>query len=122
MTKLRKIGNTTADPSLPKTPIAIDGKEWNLCFDYSALAEAEQALNQEGHAVNLLLSLPVPSLATVKPLFAAALRTFHPEVSFEEASAMVTLANARFVADLVCNAWMAAQAEPEPDPTQAVAD
>jgi hypothetical protein len=117
---MKKIAHTPADPTLQKIPFEIAGTTYSLCFDYGALAEAEAALNLEGHNVNLLMALPIPTLSTIRPLFAAALRTFHSEVSFEDATAMVTLANATLIGNLVVNAWISSRAEPEPVPTSAV--
>lgn len=120
--KTRKIAGTSADPTLPKTPIEIDGKTYDLCFDLGALAEAEQAINREGHQVNLLAALPVLNLTNVRLIFAAALRKFHPEVGYDEAVSMVTLANVYAIASVIAEAWKAALPEPEPVPTEAAAE
>jgi hypothetical protein len=118
--KTRKVAGTPADPTLPKTPITIGGTTYDLCFDLGALAEAEQALNREGHNVNLLAALPVMNLANVRVIFAAAIRKFHPEITFEQAMAMITLQNVYLIANAVSEAWQAALPEPEPVPTEAV--
>jgi hypothetical protein len=120
--KTRKVAGTPADATLPKTPITLDGVTYDLCFDLGALAEAEQALSRAGHACNLLYALPNLNLANVRVIFAAAIRKFHPEVSFEQAMGMITLQNVYLIANAVSEAWTAALPEPEPVPTEAVAE
>ena len=109
----RKIAGTPTDPTLPKTPVNIDGKEYTLCFDLGALAEAEAAILAEGHQVNLLAALPVLNLSNVRLIFAAAIRKFHPDVTFSQAVAMVTLRNVYALAQVIADAWKAAIPEVE---------
>lgn len=121
-TRERKIAGTASDPTLPKTPVEIGGKTYNLCFDLGALAEAETAINAElaraGRTdfVNLLFALPRLNLANVRTIFAAAVRKFHPKLSFDEACAMVDLNSAWDIATAVKGAWEAAQPAAEADP------
>lgn len=120
--KQRKVAGTAIDPTLPKTPIEINGKTYDLCFDLGALAEAEQALNREGHHVNLLAALPVLNLTNVRVIFAAAIRKFHPEISYDEAVGMITFLNLYAIANIIAEAWKAALPEPEPVPVEAAAE
>ena len=96
MTK-RQIAGSLADATLPRTPVMISGKEYFLCFDLGALAEAETAINVEfaraklPERVNLLVSLSELNLKNVRVLFAAAVRTFQPELGFEEAQELLAL-------------------------------
>ena len=80
MTK-RKLGGSTADPTLPKTPVTLDGIEYTLCLDLNALAQAESELTAAGHKVNILYALPELVLSSVRVLFLAGLRRFHPELA-----------------------------------------
>jgi hypothetical protein len=121
----RKIAGTIADPTLPKTPITIGDTTYNLCFDLGALAEAELAINTElvlagrPERVNLLNALPIQNLINTRLCFAAAIRTFHPEISFERALAMLNLGNVYDVRELVSEAWRAVQpAKQAADPQQ----
>lgn len=116
----RKVANTPIDPTLQKTPITIGGVTYNLCFDLGSLAEAEQTLNRAGHNVNLLYALPNLNLANVRVIFGAALRAFHPEVTFEQAMDLITFHNLYAIANAVSEAWTAALPEPEPVPMEAV--
>lgn len=110
----RKTANTSADPTLPKTPVRINGKTYDLCFDLGALAEAETELNRQGHDVNLLRALPVLNLASVREIFPAAVRKFHPDLSFADAQKLVTLQSIYPIANAIWDAWMAAAPDLEP--------
>jgi hypothetical protein len=123
MTTRRAIANTKADATLPKTPVTVAGKTYDLCFDLGALAEAETSINAElaragrRDFVNLLYALPVQNLANVRILFAGAVRTFHPELGFEEARELVGMADVFEIAIAIKAAWEAATpaaAEDEP--------
>lgn len=123
----RKIAGTIADATLPKTPIELGGVTYNLCFDLGALCEAETAINDElrasGQAVNLLIALPVQNLANTRLAFAAAVRVFHPELTFEAACDVLRLADMLLVAIKVKEAWEASRPEAaeSPDPLAATA-
>jgi hypothetical protein len=114
----RKIAGTAADTTLPKTPVMVGGKSFNLCFDLGALAEAETAINGEliragrKDFVNLLYELPVQNLASTRNVFAASLRTFHPDIGFEEARAMLGFDDLYAVALAIREAWDASIASP----------
>ena len=110
----RKIVNTPADPTLPKTPIEINGQVYNLCFDLGALAEAESALIAEGHDVNLLQALPVLNLSSVTVIFACAIQKFHPEIGYEQATKLITFPTLYIVAGAIQAAWAASLPEPTP--------
>jgi hypothetical protein len=117
MSKTRRIAGTVADPTLPKTPVEVGGKTYNLCFDLGALAEAETAINAElaktGRIVNLLAAFSVHTLATTRIMFAAAVRTFHPEFSFEQALALPKLTDMYRIGAAVVKAYTEAMVEPE---------
>jgi hypothetical protein len=114
----RKFSGTAADPTLVKTPVTLDGVEYNLCFDYKALAQAEAAFKKEGYYPNLLVNMYDFSLESVLLVFPCAVRKFHPELGWEGAQALVTLATANIIADAIANAWIDSQpkAKEEPPP------
>jgi len=122
MNKTRKIAGTPADPTLPKVPVKIDGKEYFLCFDLGALAEAETYFLKQGIEVNLLSALPGFTLAHVRTLFPCALHKFHPEISYEEAQKMVTMPVLYVVAASVGEAWKASLPEPDTVPRVAATE
>lgn len=109
--KQRKIAGTIADATLPKTEIEIRGKTYNLCFTLGALSEAETSINAEliregrDDFINLLYALPAGNLSSTRTIFAAAVRTFHPELTFEQARDLPTLEDLYAIAVKVREAW-----------------
>lgn len=116
----RQIAGTIADATLPRTPVTVQGREYNLCFDLGALAEAESIINAEfakakmPERVNLLLALTDLNLKNTRIVFAAAIRTFHPDLSFEEALELPGLADLFRVISAIEAAWSASTAETAP--------
>lgn len=123
----RNVAGTVNDPTLPKTPIEIGGKIYNLCLDFGALAEAESAINRELMAagrtdfVNLLYAMAEENLRNTRILFAAGVRTFHPELNLEAAAALVGPDCVFRVATALRAAWAAAMPEKAADPIKAQA-
>lgn len=109
----RKFANTAADPMLPRTPIEIGGKTYYLCFDYLALREAERAYRAEGHAASLLATFKDFSFDAVSLVFPCALRRFHPEITWEQAQAMVNLGTVFPIGEAIFAAWQAAMPKPD---------
>lgn len=124
-TQKREIAGTPADPTLPKTPVEVGGKTYNLCFDLGALAEAEQAINAELYRagrkdyVNLLSALPQQNLACTRIVFAAAVRKFHPELGFEAALELVGINDLLTIALAIKDAWEASTPLPAANPIPA---
>jgi hypothetical protein len=97
-------------PTLPFYPLELDGKTYKLCFVLRELAKAEQELRREGHRANMLLALNVGSLDldAVETLFAATVRTFHPELrKYDDAVALVTLSSVYQIATVILEALVA---------------
>jgi hypothetical protein len=110
----RKIANTPADPTIPSTPIKIDGKTYNLVFDLGSLAEAEAMFNRQGADINLLHELPVVNLSSVRILFPCAAHKFHPELTFAQLQALITPTALYMIAIAVGASWTQSQPEPKP--------
>jgi hypothetical protein len=126
----RTIAGTSADATLPKTPVTVGGREYDLCFDITALLEAEHAINDVyrraklPNRVNLLVALGELNLENTCTLFAAGVRTFHPEIAFDEARRMLKLADVFAVAAAIGDAWTEAvpEATKQPGPIEADPD
>jgi hypothetical protein len=90
----------------PFYPAEINGKTYKLCFELRQLSKAEQELNREGHPVNMLLALNVGSLDlnAVQTLFAASVRTYHPELKYEAAIDLITMESVYSVAIVILDA------------------
>ena len=119
--KPTSIAGTVADTTLPKTPIELNGVTYHLCFTLGALAQAETALNAEfaraglEREVNLLVALPAGNLAGTLITFAAALRTFHPEITYEAACELLSFDDVYKAGMAVAAAWTASRARHKGD-------
>lgn len=104
--------DASKDPTLPFTEITIKGKPYRMCLDLGALAEAEHEIVRQGHDVNLLVNLPPVNLETMRIVFAASLRKFHPEIAYADALQLLTLPFLQDAYAAVIDAWNKALAEP----------
>lgn len=107
-----------SDPTIETTDIVINGKAYRMCFDLGALAQAEDALIAEGHDVNLLHALPRLNLSSVRVIFAASIRKFHPEITYEDALALLTMPYVYKAGVAIHEAWEKSLAEPDPEAKQ----
>src|SRR5258708_11377263 len=93
------------DPTLPRTPITIQGKEYLMCLHIGALAKAEHELVKEGHDVVILNHLPPFRLDSVRVIFAASLRKYQPEIAYEDALELLTLPYVHKDYSAIADAW-----------------
>jgi hypothetical protein len=122
------VAEAAAKPTIeglqPDTTIYLQGKTYHLFFDYAALALAEEKLIEAKRPVNMVLQLDMRGVgATRLPiLFFASLVAKQPAITFEEASALISVRTALPVHNAVYDAYLAAMAEPskekEPHPTE----
>jgi hypothetical protein len=103
--KIAAVPKPKPDPTLPYTEIVIDGETYKMCFTYSALAAAEDALLAKGHQVNILLPMLRRTFSSLRVLFAVSLYTYHPELDYEETQDWVTYENLLHVIDAVDKTW-----------------
>jgi len=108
------IANTPADPTLERSAVTIDGQSYNLCFDLEALSTAEDKFLAQGHDVNLLYALPRLTLSSVRTIFPCAVHKFQPELSFQQAQALVTFRSLYPIAAAIQDAWNKAMRQAEP--------
>lgn len=107
----REIAGTILDPTLPKTPVVVGGKKYDLCFDLGALAEAETSMNAEleragsSMRINLLNEIGTLNFSSTLKLFAASLRVFHPDIPYIEALMLPTHADIFVIAEAAVNTW-----------------
>jgi hypothetical protein len=80
-------------PELPFEPITIDGTEYKMCFDFGALAAAEEKLTEVGalKPTETLAFYPWRlNMRTLPLLFAASLMHYQPNITLAEARKLVT--------------------------------
>lgn len=112
MAKRRKIAQTVLDPTLPKVPIEIDGKQYFLSFDLGALAEAKWHFAKQGHTVNLLQALTALDIDNLMVIFPCAVHKHHPELSFEDAQRLLSIPVLYAVAAATAAAWRESMPKP----------
>lgn len=105
------VESQSTQPDVSRIPVEIDGKTFNLSFEFSALAEAESFFQRQGHRVNLIFAMPNLSLESVRQVFPCAARKHHPELTWEQAQALVTMQSVYPIATAIVQAWDGAAAK-----------
>jgi hypothetical protein len=105
------VQSETEKPDLARMPVEISGETYFLSFEFSALAEAERFFKRQGHRFNLLLALPDLGLESIREVFPCAARLHHPELTWEQAQALVTMDSVYPIATVIQEAWNAASAK-----------
>ncbi|MGC1783480.1 MAG: hypothetical protein WA708_13235, partial [Acidobacteriaceae bacterium] len=102
-------GAPALDPTLPKVSLELGGETWHLCYDYAALAIAERKLARAGQFVNMLKAVNLSLLGAdrLPYMFFAGLVRSHPEITFAQASALVTMDTMDRVYEAVVDAYLA---------------
>lgn len=94
-------GKPGLDPALPDVPVILGGVERKLCFDYNAIVLAEKATG-----VNLLKGMVADlSATTLRGLLWAALHRDYPDMTIEEAGALITPRNVPAIHYALNQAW-----------------
>lgn len=101
------------DPTLPKVDVTVGGKKYFLCFDFNALAVAEDATG-----LNLLRSLDFQNLSakTFRALLFAALLRQQPDMTLEAAGSLITASSAPKLTEALVRAYM--ESNPEADESE----
>lgn len=116
MAKRKKVAPTAVtEPSaldVSKIPVEIDGATYHLCFELGELGKAETLFRRQGHQFNLLFALPSLTLENVRVVFPCAVHKHHPELTFEEAQALITISSVYNVATVIVQVWDRLGAKP----------
>jgi hypothetical protein len=116
----RPIANTPEDPTLSRVAVNIAGKEYWLCFDFRALAEARAHFRAQGHReFNLMAAMAQIDADTVSVIFPCAVHKFHPELTFEDAQNLLTIPVSFVVGEELGKAWGFSMPEPEKEASPA---
>lgn len=107
----KKVANRPGlDPTLPDVEIVVDRKTYKLAFDFNAICVAEKETG-----INLLTSLVTEITATsLRGLFFAALLRDQPEMTIEQAGALITPSNIAVVRSAVVTAWFGSIKDEQP--------
>lgn len=122
----KKTYDPNEDPTLSFTEIELDGKVYKLCFTYRVFRVAAARLSAQGVAVNLLWELPNLTMENLPAVLAAALGTFHPEITYEAAEALIDWDTVPTICEKIVTAWIGAMPKRERsaqgNPAEAVAE
>jgi hypothetical protein len=101
------------DPTLPKVPVEIDGKEYFLVFDFNSIVVAESLTG-----LNLLNALDFSAIDATKlrALLYASLLKLQPDITLESAGALITLKTAAKITQAMTRAFTESHPEPDADP------
>lgn len=106
--KHRVAGNPSLDATLPYVALELNGESYRLAFDYAALSLAERKLADIGMQVNMLNALDLRSIGAERlPIvFYAALVKAHPEMTYEDAKALVSMRTYSAIFEKVVEAFI----------------
>ena len=116
MPKVAPIRDAAESEALPVNPIVkyasleLNGMEYKLCWDFNAIAVAEEITGQE------LLLRSDPGRITAKQLrgmlYAAMLRA-QPSITLDHVTELITFKHAPIIANALTQAWIDSNQEPE---------
>lgn len=76
-------------PETPSTKIKLGGKEYELVYDFEAIAEAEDILNRPILGEVLFEANVKPKISFVRAMLFALAHPRHPELTVEQANALI---------------------------------
>lgn len=105
-----------SDPTLSSASVTIHDRTYKLCFDFNALATAEELTG-----INLLTSLDLSSLSVVKfrAIFYAALLKDQPEITLGQAGSLITMKSMNDITLALIEAWTGSRPEVDEAETKA---
>jgi len=119
------IAGTPADPTVRYTPLALDGTKYHLCFDFHAIAKAEEMTGME-----LLFGVDFSKISALRlrAMLLACMLKAHPEMALDDVTKYIVHKNIFTIQDAVSRAWVnstpddeeqnaAAPNPPQPEPS-----
>lgn len=102
------------DPTLPFTEIDIDDVPHKAVITFGVCAEVAAWLRRAGHPGGMMAAIAGMDFDTVPLVLWASLRTYHPDLTFEQVVGMVTLDNIYAIKDKLVDAFVLALPKPNP--------
>lgn len=104
-------------PVAPSTKLIVEDKEYELLFDFEAIARAEDLTGKALlSGINLnQREYRTPSISLIRNMLFASISALHPEITLSEAKAIVTKHNYMYVWSTVMDAWVKGLSEPDPE-------
>lgn len=109
---MQELTGTPADPTLEFVELTLKGTTYRLCFDFEAMARAEE---ETGLSLILGLDYKALRITQIRGLFRAAALKAHPDLTLAETTKLVTPVTASRIAAAVMAAWLKTLAESEGD-------
>lgn len=115
----KSVAGTVDDPTIEFVSIEIDGRQWNLCYDFNAIAIAEKLAEcnlLQGIAGVVLHSMTASQL---RGLFYAALLKAHPKITIDEAGSLININSMPDIREALMKSYGVSMPEKKPDPSEA---
>lgn len=106
------VAGTPADPTVRYTPLELDGKTYHLCFDFDAVAKAEQMTGMELLFGVDWSKITAPRLRAM--LTACALKA-HPEITPAQLTRHIRHKNLLKIQTALVDAWVNSTPDQEDD-------
>lgn len=87
--KRPSVANSAADPLVQFVKLTIDGEDYQLAYDFNAIAEAQKLADCNLLHGILALLARYPDAAELRALLFTALRKAHPRITIEQAGNLI---------------------------------
>jgi hypothetical protein len=114
----RNVAGTVADPTIEFVPITIKGREYSLCWDFSAICEAEKLTG-----CNLLqgiagVMLHTMTAAQFRGLLYAAMLKAQPNTTLLDAGSLLSIESMSDIREALLKAYGVSMPEKPKDPPE----
>lgn len=108
----------------PSTILELGGKTYQLVFTFRAIRTVKTRLRAQGIRLNLLRTINFEQIDadTLPELLSAALQTYHPELTFDDVMALITLREVMKIIAAVAQAYMESVSDPDAEVKSAEGD
>jgi hypothetical protein len=112
MTEKATVSGTPADPTARYTTLELAGKTFYLCYDFDAIAKAEQLTGMP-----LLFGVDWSHIDAkrMRAMLCAAMLKAQPDTKPEDLTRYFTHRNVLMIQNAIIEAWLSSTPEPEED-------
>jgi hypothetical protein len=101
----KTVAGTADDPTIPYTKLTLKGTDYKLCYSFNAIAKAEAETG-----LNMFQGLNLQALNAIqlRAMLWASLLTAHPDITLEEAGALIASpTHCNLALSAIAEAWSA---------------
>jgi hypothetical protein len=102
-------------PVQPTTPLVLGGVQYQLLFNFEAIAQAEDLTDRPLLTGFRQRDWKTPTISFVRALLFACIRPNHPDLTYEFVHSLVTRKTLPAIWGAVLDAWVKGIAEPDED-------